>query len=157
VRRAELARAADEVKSANEDSGRLLTVFNVKLESVKKIGDADVTIAVKKAEGDEGPLAITRTQDPNITHPLRQMDVIEKVGVLHGTELTAHKFQAIAWKHQLKDKSQYCWRATEGVLTRYSNDTVAFVKSLTQADVAAAVTDYRSYLTTRAKKKAVNA
>jgi len=154
---AELARAADEVKSANEDSGRLLTVFNVKLESVKKIGDADVTIAVKKAEGDEGPLAITRTQDPNITHPLRQMDVIEKVGTLHSSKLTPHKFQAIAWKNQLKEKSQYCWRATEGVLTRYSNDTVTFVRSLTQADVDAALTDYRAYLMTRSKKKAVNA
>jgi hypothetical protein len=84
------------------------------------------------------------------------MDVIEKIGTFHGTELSPHKFQAIAWKHQLKEKSQYCWRATEGVLTRYSNDTVTFVKSLTQADVEAALTDYRLFLKSRSKKKAVN-
>jgi hypothetical protein len=154
---AELARAADEVKAANEDSGRLLTVFNVKLESVKKIGDADVTVGVKKAEGDEGPLAIIRTQDPNITHPLRQMDVIEKIGMLHGNQLTPHKFQAVAWKHLLKENPQYCWRAKEGVLTRYSNDTVTFVKALTQADLDAALTDYRAHLMDRSKKKSVNA
>jgi predicted ATPase len=150
---AELARAADEVKTANEDSGRLLTVFNVKLESIKKIGDADVTVGVKKAEGEEGPLAIIRTQDPNITHPLRQMDVVEKIGVLHGSEFSPHRFQAVAWKHRLKENPQYCWRAKEGVLTRYSNDTVTFVKSLTPADLEAASTDYRAYLRSRLKKK----
>ena len=34
----ELSEAAEEVRIANEDSGRLLTVFNIRLESVKKIG-----------------------------------------------------------------------------------------------------------------------
>jgi hypothetical protein len=150
---AELARAADEVKAANEDSGRLLTVFSVKLESVKKIGDADVTVSVTKAEGEEGPLAIIRTQDPNITHPLRQMDILERIGMLHGSELSSHKFQAVAWKHRLKENPQYCWRAKGAALTRYSNDTVTFIKSLTLADLEAALTDYRSYLRSRSKKQ----
>lgn len=142
---AELARAAEELKNADEDTGRLLTVFTVKLESVKKIGDADLRIGVRGADGAVGPLAITRTLDPNKTHPLRQKAVLERIGDLHGSPLNSHKFQAIAWKHGLKEKQQYCWRATEGVLTRYSHDVIQYVRSLTQADVEAALTDYREY------------
>lgn len=150
---AELAHAADELKTANEDTGRLLTVFNVKLESVKKIGDADVIIGVQKADDGAGPLAIIRTQDPNITHPLRQADIVNRIGALHGNTFTSHTFQAIAWKHHLRENSQYCWRATEGVLTRYSNDTIAFIKNLTLADVQAALTDYRTFLRSRSRRR----
>lgn len=153
---AELAHASEDLKNANEDTGRLLTVFNVKLESVKKIGDADVVIGVEKAEGASGPLAIIRTQDPNITHPLRQKDIIAKIGMLHGKPFTAHTFQSIAWKHALKTSPQYCWKAKEGLLTCYSNDVLIFIQRLTEADIAAALTDYRLYLRSRFKRKAVS-
>lgn len=141
---AELTEAANELKDAGEDTGRLLTVFSVKLESVKKIGDADVVLGVKKAEGAEGPLAVIRTQDPNVTHPLRQKEILEQVGALHGRNFTSYVFQAIVWKHKIKTRPQYCWQAREGVLTKYSNDIVAFVKRLTAADLKAALQDYRA-------------
>lgn len=153
---AELARAADDIKTANEDSGRLLTVFNVKLESVKKIGDADVHVGIQKTESDTGPLTIVRTQDPNITHPLRQNDVVEKIGTLHGKKFTAYIFQAIVWKHSLKEAPQYCWKATEGVLTKYSNDVVAFIKRLTVADIEAALKDFKDFARNRRKRKTSN-
>lgn len=143
---AELARATDEVKAANEDTGRLLTIYNVKLESVKKIGDADVLVGVQNKDVDSGPLAIIRHHDPNITHPIRQTDIINKIGTLHGQRFTAFTFQAIAWKYGLKEKRQYCWRASEGVLTRYSNDVVAFIKNLSETQVRAAQRDYKEYL-----------
>jgi hypothetical protein len=92
---------------------------------------------------------VVRTQDPNVTHPLRQKEVLEKVGTLHGRPITSHVFQAIAWHHDLKSKPQYCWRAQEGVLTRYSNDVVAYMKRLTLADVDKARSAYRAHLRTR--------
>ncbi|MBW2083562.1 MAG: DUF3644 domain-containing protein [Deltaproteobacteria bacterium] len=149
----ELVRVTEELKQANEDTGRLLTVFNVKLESVKKIGDADVLVGVQKGNVDSGPLAIVRPQDPNITHPLRTKDVVERVGILHGEEFTSYRFYAIARRYRLKENPHYCWEAKEGVLTRYSNDTVAFIKRLTKADLDAALDDYRAYLRARSKKR----
>lgn len=146
---AQLAAAADEVKQAGGDRGRLMTAFQIKLESVKKIGDADVVVGVEKGESARGPLAIVRTQDPNVTHPLRQKEVVEKIGTLHGKPFTGYVFQAIAWKHGLKDNPQYCWKAREGVLTKYSNDVVTFIKRRSSADVDAALTDYRNYLRTK--------
>lgn len=149
----ELNSAVDELKEAGEDTGRLLTVFKVKLESVKKIGDADVTVGVTKADGMLGPLVVVRTQDPNITHPLRQKDVVDRIGRLHGTPFTSYTFQAVVWKHDLKSNPRYCWKAKEGVLTRYSHDVVPYIKKLSANNVQAALTDYRKHLRKRAKAK----
>jgi hypothetical protein len=143
---AELAAATDEVDQAGEDSGRLMTIYDVTLESVKKIGDADVLVGVGGDGADEGPLIVTRTQDPNVTHPVRQTDIVGSIDTLHGQAFTAHTFQAIVRKYNLKDERKYCWKASEGVLTRYSHDVTAFIKRLSAADVDAALTDYRQFL-----------
>jgi hypothetical protein len=148
----ELAEAATDVMAAGADNGRLLTVFSVKLESVKKIGESDVVVGLEKATAASGPLAIVRTQDPNITHPLRLKGVVEQIGSLHGKPFTTYVFQAIAWKHKLKGNPQYCWMAQEGVLTRYSNDVVAWVKRLSKVDLTVALSEYRAHL--RAKQRA---
>jgi hypothetical protein len=152
----ELGAAANEVQQARADTGRLLTVFKVKLESTKKIENAAVVVGVGAAESVDGPLAVYKTVDPNITHPLRQKEIVAEIGTLHGSTFSGHVFQAIVWKHELKAKGQYCRQAKEGVLTRYSRDVVAFVKRLTQADVEAALKDYRAHLQGRARAKKTN-
>lgn len=149
----ELAESANEIKKADGDTGRLLTVFNVKLESVKKIGDADVIVGVTKAENFEGPLTVVRTQDPNITHPLRQKTIVSEIANLHGMTFTPYIFQAVVWKYNLKENSQFCWKATEGVLTKYSHDIVAFLKQLPRADLESAVNEYKNYCSRTRRKK----
>lgn len=147
----QLAQAAAEVEGSGADRGRLMTVFSVKLESVKKIGDADAVVAVDGRGDAEGPLMVVSRQDPNITHPLRQKEIVEAIKTLHGRLFTSYVFQAIAWKHGLKENPKYCWKAREGVLTRYSRDVLAFIRRLSAADVGAALTDYRMH---RRKTKA---
>lgn len=141
--------AVDEIEDAKGDTARLLTIFNVKLESTKKIEKADVLVGVSRSADEEGPLAIIKTQDPNVTHPLRQKEVVDRIGALHGRKFTSYTFQAIASRYDLKQDSRYCWIATEGVLTRYSHDAVAFIKTLSVADVDTAVALYKSELAAR--------
>ncbi len=148
---AELAAAAREVQETGADTGRLLTAFSVKLESTKKIQDADVVVGVTKASDSPGPLAVVKMVDPNVSHPLRQTEIVQKIPTIHGKAFTAHIFQAIAWKYQLKTKPEYCWQAKEGVLTRYSNDVVTWIRALPVAQVDAALTDYRAFLKQRSK------
>lgn len=150
---AELAKATVEVESAGEDRGRLMTIFNVKLESTKKIGDADVKVGVGAAGTEGGPLVVVRTQDPNTTHPLRRKELCEELPPIHADYKNPYVFDAIAWKHDLKQNPQYCWQADEGVLTKYSRDTISFVKRLSKADVEAALTDYRAHMKSKSKKK----
>jgi hypothetical protein len=68
-----------------------------------------------------------------------------------GKPFTAHVFQSIAWKYQLKTKPQYCWQAKEGFLTRYSNEVVAWIRSLTASQVNEAIKGYRTFLKQRSK------
>ena len=149
----ELAKSANEIKSSGGDTGRLLTVFNVKLESIKKIGDADVVVGVTKGENSEGPLTVIRNQDPNITHPLRQKTIVNEIANLHGMAFTPYIFQAVLWKYDLKGNSQYCWKADEGVLTKYSHDIVAFIKRLSRVDLDAAVNEYKGHCARTRRKK----
>ncbi len=142
----EIASSTKEIQDAGGDTGRLLTVFTVKLESTKKIQNADVVVGVGRPETTEGPLAVVKTLDPNVTHPLRQKDIVEMIGTMHGLKFTSHVFQAIAWKHDLKTKSQYCWQVKGGGLTRYSNEMIVLLRRLTKADLEAALHDYREHI-----------
>lgn len=112
-------------------------------------------VVTPRREVREGPLAIVKTQDPNKSHPLRQKDVINSVQTLHSTPVTSYVFPAIVWRHDLASKPQYCWKATEGILTRYPHDTVAFLKSLSEGEVLNAIEDYRRHLRTKNKPKAI--
>jgi hypothetical protein len=149
-----LASAADEVKKAGVDTGRLLTIFNVKLESTKKIQKADVLVGVEKQAAVAGPLAIVRTVDPNVSHPLRQKEVVATIPDIHGMKFTPHVFQAIVWKYKLKEDTVYCWRATEGVLTKYSRDIVPRIRQLSKSDVESALLDYRAHCRNKGKASA---
>jgi hypothetical protein len=149
---AELAHASKEVHSAGLDTGRLMTVFTVKLESTKKIERADFVIGVQKADVEQGPLAIVRTQDPNVTHPLRQSEIVSEIGNLHGQRFTQHTFQAIAWKHKLKDKPHLCWKSNVGNLVGYSRDVVSFVRNISAPDLQGTLADYRQFCGERRNK-----
>lgn len=150
---AELAEATSELQNHKEDTQRLLTIFNVKLESIKKIGDSDIVIGVDKSDANTGPLAIVRTQDPNVTHPLRQKDILENIKYLHGVKFSQPVFQAIAWKYGLKEDPQYCWIAREKVLISYSRDILTFIKRLNKQEIDSAKYDYTTFLKRRRSKK----
>ncbi|MFC1596347.1 DUF3644 domain-containing protein [Planctomycetota bacterium] len=148
----EIAAATEEVEAASGDTGRLMTFFAVKLESTKKIEKADVVVGIQKADSSSGPLAIVKTQDPNISHPLRQTDVLKEVGTLHGRKFTSYVFQAVAWKHDIKSNPTYCWEATEGVLVRYARDIIPWIKKLSPQSLETAVNDYRQDMRERRKR-----
>ena len=144
--------AAQTLAAAGEDTGRLLTVFNIKLESVKKIGDAGIVVRVAGADSQDNPRVLIRNQDPNKSHPLRQKEIMEKIGSIGGRRFTSYDFQAIVWKHGIKNNSQYCWKATLGELTRYSRDVVTLIKRCSAADIQVARNEYGSFI--RSKREA---
>lgn len=149
----ELAQSTEELESAGLDTARFMTVFSVKLESTKKIERADVVVGIQPQAAGSGPLVVTRTSDPNVTHPLRARDVVERIGNLHGQKFTSYVLQAILSEHGLKSKPQYCWQATEGVLVKYSHDVVTFIRRLSPGEVSNAVTGYKSKIKQRQRRR----
>ena len=148
---AELMQAVEELKSANDDTGRLLTVFSINLKSIKKIGDADAVVAVNNDPAQDNPLIAVRRQDPNQSHPLRQKEILDQIDEIYGRRFTGYIFQAIVWNFGIKKQPQYCWESKVGGLTTYSNDMVAFIRGLTDSDVLTSLKKYRDHLNSRRK------
>lgn len=142
----ELTSAVDEVESAGMDTGRLLTVFNVKLESVKKIEKADVVTGVKKPDGTVGTTMIVRKIDPNVSYPLKQKNIIEEITEHCGIKFSQHVFQALVWKYDIRKNPVYCWRSDDGALTKYSNEIISWIKRLSEKELLEAVEGYREHL-----------
>lgn len=148
----ELSKATKEIETAKGDTGRLLTVFTVKLESTKKISDADVVVGVTKGNQD-GPLAVVKVSDPNHTHPLRQNDAVKLVNEKSSQKISAYIFQAVIWEKRIKEQSQYAWQSEKLKYTFYSHDLVTLVSRMTEADLDKAVEGYREFVRGKSKQK----
>jgi len=142
----EISQATRELEAQKLDTTRFLTVFTVSLKSVRKVSSADVIVAVKGFQDDADPLIIERRVDPNISHPMRQKEVLTKIGSeLGGIKFTSYTFQAIVWKYGIKNKPHLCWRSDTGELTRYSAEIPSFLKKLTRNKIETALHDYKKH------------
>lgn len=154
----ELSQTTRELEAQHFDTSRFLTVFTVTLKSVKKVSSADVVVVVKGIADDTDPLIIERRVDPNISHPLRQKEVIEEIGseLLAGIKFSPYTFQAIVWKYKIKSKPHLCWRSDRGELTRYSAEIPSFLRKLTKGEIETALREYRDYLRKRRRSRKRN-
>jgi hypothetical protein len=142
----EISQATRELETQRLDTTRFLTVFTVTLQSVKKVSSADVVVAVKGEQDGAEPLIIERSVDPNISHPLRAKDVIEKVGPeVAGIKFTTYTFQAIIWKYAIKNKPHLYWQSNRGEITRYSPEVPSILKKLTKNQIEEALQDYKQH------------
>lgn len=142
----EISQTTRELEAQKLDTTRFLTVFTVLLKSVKKVSSADVIVAVKGSQDYADPLIIERLVDPNISHPMRQKEVLAKVGSkLGGIKFTSYTFQGIVWKYNIKNKPHLYWRSDTGELTRYSAEIPSFLKKLTRNEIETALRDYKKY------------
>jgi hypothetical protein len=95
---------------------------------------ADITVGVVPA-GDQTAegVVIPRQVDPNESHPYLQKDVVLKMKDLF-PGFTTYSFQAIIWKHGLRDEKRYCWQAKNFKgMYQWSGDVLAFIKRLKPA------------------------
>jgi hypothetical protein len=151
----ELASALKEVESQGLDTGRLMTVFRVKLESVKKVAHSDVIVGVQaNSRGQRsGPLVIEKRFDPNDPNWVRRKEILEEITELHGRRFTSYTFEAIIWHNKIKENPRLCWISGEGVLTKYSKEIIAFIKRLSKNQVDGSISAYKEHLRARSRRK----
>ncbi|HRT70114.1 MAG TPA: DUF3644 domain-containing protein, partial [Syntrophales bacterium] len=151
----ELASALKDVESQDLDTGRLMTVFRVKLESVKKVEHADVVTSVQTSSGGQGsgPLVIEKRFDPNDPNWVRRKEILEEIGDLHGRQFTSHTFEAVIWQNKIKENSRLCWISEEGVLTKYSREVIAIIRRLPKKQVDEAISAYKEHMRARSRRK----
>ena len=143
----------EELEKEGIDTGRFLTVFEVNLQSTKKIASADIVAGVTAA-AESGVLLVSKNVDPNKTHPLSQTKLIAKVGAkVSGAVFNSRSIQALLWKYELRELEKYCWKNDNTNTYQYSHELVSWCKKLTAKSINQARGDYSEHLKELPKKE----
>ncbi len=128
----ELRRYMDEAEAAGSDMGRIATIYDINMQSMKKMTSADLVVAVSPTA--DGQVVLKKT-DPNQTHPYSAAQLLAKVNERRkGRKLTTHDFNVISWKQDLRANTTYAWRHSNSLTYAWSGDAVKHLSSLTDAD-----------------------
>ncbi len=145
-----------ELEDAGADTGRLITIFKVKLESTKKVVAADFVVGVQEDTPEGGQMLVQKPVNPNDSHPYREVDIVgkgDKKGMglqVGGRTLGQYEFRAIGYRHEVAKNPSWYWRDKSGAVTRYSGQWIEFMRHLKAADIDAAVEAYRAWRRQRA-------
>lgn len=96
----ELRGLVDQAEAAGSDMARVATVYDINLQSVKKLTGADLVVAVSSTADGQ---VILQKSDPNQTHPFSATELLAKVNdKRNGRLLTTYDYQAVCWKEALR-------------------------------------------------------
>ncbi len=141
----EISQTTQELEAKNIDTSRFLTVFKVNFQSVKKISSADIITGIGSTSADQDVLIVERRVDPNMSHPLRQKEIVSAIGAqVNEVRFSPHTFQAIVWKLDIKAKSHLCWLPAVGGSPQYSNEVVSIIKRLSRLEIETALQEYKN-------------
>lgn len=133
--------AASDLADEGADTGRLLTVFDVSLQSTKKIEKADIVVGVDREASNE-PFLVTKILDPNKSHPFRRKDALERIGDGAGGPFNQYSFDAVAWHLGLREKKHLCWTDEATGTKKWSPEIITIMKRLTPEEIERARAAY---------------
>jgi len=143
----ELRSLMDGAQAAGGDMGRVAVVYDIHMQSQKKLTGADLLVAVSPTA--DGRIALRKT-DPNQTHPFSATDLLKKVNEKRsGRKVTTYDHQAVCWKEGLRDNSKYAWKHSNGATHVWSGDAVTYLASLTDQQYDDFRTEYREHMRIR--------
>lgn len=137
----------DDAEAAGADMGRLAVVYDIHLQSQKKMTSADLVVAVSPTA--DGQITIQKT-DPNQTHPYSATEMLERVNTKRsGREINSYDLQVICWKEMLREKRRYAWKHSNAATHFWSGDAVSYLTSITDNRFDELRAEYGAYQRTR--------
>lgn len=146
----ELRGLMDTAQAAGADMGRVATMYDIHMQSVKNMTSADLVVAVSPTA--DGQVAVRKT-DPNQTHPYSASELIQRVNSKRpGRKFNSYDHQSACWKESLRENPKFAWKHSNGAAHVWSGDAVAHLAKLTDAQLDTMRAEYRTHLRTRTKK-----
>lgn len=140
----ELRRLMNTTEAAGGDVARIATIYDVNLQSVKKMTSADLIVAVSPTASGQ---VVLRKTDPNDTHPLSQKELLARVNAKRiGRTLTTYDHQAVCWKENLRDNPALAWKHSNGASHVWSAHAVKYLASLSDTTYDAIRAEYNAFL-----------
>lgn len=141
---ADLRGYMDEAEATGSDMSRVATIYDINLQSVKKMTSADLAVAVSSTA--DGRIVLKKT-DPNQTHPFSMSELIKKVNQRRsGRNLTTYDYQAICWKEDLRRNPRYAWKHGNSASCVWSGDALNYLASQPDQYYDRIRQEYRDYL-----------
>lgn len=140
----ELRSLMDDAQASGGDMGRVATVYDIHMQSQKKMTSADLVVAISPTA--DGRIAIRKT-DPNQTHPFSATELVKRVNEKRkGRPITSHDHQVVCWKESLRDNTTYAWKHHNGASHAWSGEAVSYLVSLTDKQYDDVRVEYREHL-----------
>jgi len=140
----ELRHFMDAAEAAGSDMARVATVYDINMQSVKKMTSADLVVAISPTA--DGQVALRKT-DPNQTHPFSSTELLMKVnGKRNGRALTTYDYQAICWKEGLRSNTKYAWKHSNSASHVWSGDAVGYLASLPDSHYDQVRDEYKTHM-----------
>lgn len=127
-----LRKIMDDAQAAGSEMSRVATVYDIHMQSVKKMTSADFSVKVDPTA--DGQVVLRKT-DPNQTHPYPMKKLIEKVNERRGGRpINSHDFMVVCWKYELRDDTRYAWKHSSDASHVWSGDAVNYFAKLSDSD-----------------------
>lgn len=137
----ELRHLMDDVEVAGNDMARVATIYDINMQSVKKMTSADLIVAVSTTA--DGRIVVRKT-DPNQTHPFNMTELLARVNEKRtGRIITTYDYQALCWKESLRENTKYAWKHSSGVAHVWSGDAVSHFLAVTDEQYDTIRAQYR--------------
>lgn len=141
----------DEAEASGSEMTRVATVYDINMQSVKKMTSADLVVAISPTGDGQ---VVVRKSDPNQTHPYSMKTLLEKVNARRqGRTLSSYDLQAIIWKEGLRENSRYAWKHSNAASPFWSGDAITLCASHDDGFYDKTRVTYAMYLK---KKQATN-
>lgn len=142
----------DQAEQAGGDMGRVATIYDINLQSVKKMTSADLVVAV--SQDAEGQIVMRKT-DPNQTHPFTATGLLNKVNARRsGRTLNSYDHHAICWDEELRTNPAYAWKHSNAASHVWSGAAVSYLADKSDADYDDSRTRYRKHMASERQEKA---
>lgn len=132
----------DEAQAEGADMGRVAVVYDINLQSQKKMASADLVVAVSATA--DGQIAIQKT-DPNQTHPFSATELMKRVNrKREGRTLNNHDLKVVCWKFGLRDDKKYAWKHGNATTHVWSVDAVNYLATMPDAQFEQLRAEYKN-------------
>ncbi len=118
---------------------------DVSLESKKNPMRSDLGLVVSFADPDAEAIVVERRLDPNLSHPFRQKEAVERIR-MRRSDFNARDFQAVTWNLQMANDPTLCWIDQSTNTKKWSQDVIAKMVSLSEGDLLKARERYSASL-----------
>lgn len=131
------------VEDEGGDTGRVATVYDVHMKSVKKYGSRDLLVGVDQES--DGRI-VFKDRDSRDTHPYTMQQMLDRANalVMGGRRLlTSYDYQVMCWKHDLRGDPKFYWKHENQPTPLWSESAALWFSRLDDKELEAARAEYR--------------